>query len=306
MIIKKFHVLITWRLLIDRLQKYKLLFKKNNISYDIIKADQYLKEEDLLNVIDKYDGLICGDDQITKKVIDKAKKLKVISKWGTGLDSIDVKYAKVKNIKVLNSPGVFTKSVAQHAIALMFCITRNVLLNHFDILKGIWSKRICFDLQGMTIGIIGYGKIGKEIKRILSIYKVNFLINDIKKTYTKFTDKTTLLKKSDIIFLAVDLNETSKKLISHKELSIMKKNAILVNICRGAVIDNKALINALKNKLIFAAGLDVFEDEPLSLNSKFLNLKNCILTSHNAFNSEHSINLINKKSVKNLVNELVN
>jgi D-3-phosphoglycerate dehydrogenase len=301
---KKFKVLITWRLLIDKFFLFKKFFKKNKILYDLLYTEQYLKEIDLLKIIHKYDGLICGDDQITKKVIDKAKRLKVISKWGTGMDSIDLQYAKKKNIKVFNSPGAFTKQVAQHAVALMLCITRNIYLNHQDIQKGIWSKRICSNLDGKTVGIIGFGKIGKEIKRILSVYKIKFLLNDIKKSNINWTTKKKLLKYSDIIFLAVDLNKYSNKLITLKELKVMKSEAILINICRGAVIDNNALIKALKEKMIKAAGLDVFEEEPVRIKSKFLKLDNCILTSHNAFNSEETINIINTKSVRNLIGGL--
>ena len=301
---KRFKVLITWRLLIDKFFLFKKFFEKNKILYDLLYTDQYLKEIDLLKIIHRYDGLICGDDQITKKVIDKAKRLKVISKWGTGMDSIDLQYAKKRNIKVFNSPGAFTKQVAQHAVALMFCITRNIYLNHQDIQKGIWSKRICSNLDGKTVGIIGFGKIGKEIKRILSVYKIKFLLNDIKKPNINWTTKKKLLKCSDIIFLAVDLNKYSNKLITLKELKVMKSDAILINICRGAVIDNNALIKALKEKMIKAAGLDVFEEEPVRIKSKFLKLDNCILTSHNAFNSEETINIINTKSVRNLISGL--
>jgi len=301
---RNFKVLITWRLLIDKFFFFKKIFKKNKILYDFYYTDQYLKEMDLFKIIHKYDGLICGDDQITKKVIDKAKRLKVISKWGTGMDSIDLQYAKKKNIKVFNSPGAFTKQVAQHAVALMLSITRNIYLNHQDIQKGIWSKRICSNLDGKTVGIIGFGKIGKEIKRILSVYKIKFLLNDIKKSNVNWTAKKKLLKYSDIIFLAVDLNKYSNKLITLKELKLMKREAILINICRGAVIDNNDLIKALKEKMIKAAGLDVFEEEPVSIKSKFLKLNNCILTSHNAFNSEETINIINRKSVRNLISGL--
>ena len=130
----------------------------------------YLKKI-LINKITKYDGIICGDDEITRKVLDKAKKLKVISKWGTGLDSIDLNYAKKKRIKVFNSPGAFTDNVSDHALALMFSLNRNIILNHNDILKGKWSKRICDNLTDKTIGIIGYGKIGQMIKKNYLVLK---------------------------------------------------------------------------------------------------------------------------------------
>ena len=174
-------VLISWRLLADNIKDYKYYFKKKNIDFDIIKCKQYLKERQILKIIHKYNGIICGDDEITEKVINKAKNLKIISKWGTGIDSININYAKKKGIKVLNSPGFFTKNVAQHALGLLFSITRNIIKNHFELKNGLWSKNMNLNIEGLTVGIIGYGKIGKEIKRLLKNFKVKFLINDNKK-----------------------------------------------------------------------------------------------------------------------------
>lgn len=298
---QQFNILISWRLLEKYINKYKKVFKANNIKYKLITPQQYLKEKELINIIHDYDGIICGDDEITKKVIDKAKKLKVVSKWGTGIDSIDKNYLQQKNISIFNSPGAFTKSVAQHGIALMFALTRNIVTNNNDIKNGFWTKRICHNIENKTIGIIGFGKIGKEIYKQLKSFGSNFLFNDIKKN-KNFTSLKYLLKKSDIVFISCDLNKTSRNLIRYKELILMKKNSFLVNVSRGAVVNNKDLIKALKNKTIAGAGLDVFENEPINKKSEFISCKNCILTSHNAFNSEISIQLINDKSVENIIN----
>lgn len=299
---KRYNILITWRLLIENISDYKSIFKKNKINYHLYRSSQHMLEADLLKIIHKYDGIICGDDEITKKVIDKAKKLQVISKWGTGIDSIDKNYAKEKNISIYNTPGAFTTSVAQHGVALMFAILRNIVFNHIDILEKNWSKRSCYTVESKKIGIIGFGKIGREIYRILSIFKPKIYINDIKKIEKTNTPLNILLKKSDIIFLCCDLNKSSKYLIKYNEIKKMKKEAILINIARGALINNKDLYKALHKKIISSAGLDVFENEPLEKSSKFLKLKNCIMTSHNAFNSKELIKDINTKSVNNLIN----
>jgi D-3-phosphoglycerate dehydrogenase len=299
-----FKVLITWRLLIDDIDKYLPKFKEKNISIDILKSPQHTKEEKLINIIHKYDGIICGDDEITKKVINKAKKLKIISKWGTGIDSIDVEYLKKKNIKLFNTPGAFTKAVAQHALGLMLAITRNITLNHIDLLRNDWSKRICTSIENQNIGIVGYGKIGKEIHRLLKAFRPNFYFNDKKKINFKNTKLTNLLKTSDIVFICCNLNKTSKHLIKLKELRLMKKNSIIINISRGPIIKNDDLIKALKNNVISFAALDVYENEPIDKNSQFLKLNNCILTSHNAFNTKSHIENINTRSVNNLINNL--
>jgi len=298
---KKFKILITWRLLIEDIKKYSPLLKKEKIDYETFKTAQYAKQEELLKIIHKYDGLICGDDEISKKVLDKAKKLKVISKWGTGIDSIDKKYADKKNIKVFNTPGAFTNAVAEHAVGMMFSLTRNITFNHMDILNDNWSKRICSTIEGKKIGIVGFGKIGKRIYKNLKPYNLNFFFNDIKKINRTKTSLDRLLKVSDIIFIACDLNDKSKNLIKSRELKLMKKNSILINISRGAIVNNQDLIKALKNKTILCAGLDVYENEPVKKNSEFLKLKNCIFTSHNAFNSKETIDRINMISVNNLI-----
>ncbi len=297
-----YKILITWRLLVDSINKYSSILKKYKIRYDTVSCKQHMSEKKLLKIIHKYDGIICGDDELTQKVLSRAKKLKIISKWGTGIDSIDKNYAKEKNISIYNTPGAFTTSVAQHGVALMFAILRNIVFNHIDILEKNWSKRTCYTVESKKIGIIGFGKIGREIYRILSIFQPKIYINDIKKIEKTNTPLNILLKKSDIIFLCCDLNKSSKHLIKYNEIKKMKKEAILINIARGALINNKDLYKALHKKIISSAGLDVFENEPLEKNSKFLKLKNCIMTSHNAFNSKELIKDINIKSINNLIN----
>ena len=299
---KENRILITWRLLIDNIRLYKKLFEDNKIIFDSLYLKQQAKKKDLIKIIHNYDGIICGDDEIDKQILDKAKKLKVISKWGTGLDSIDLNYCKKLGIKVYNSPGAFTNNVAQHALGLMFALSRNVVLNNNDIKKDKnWSKRTCIDLEDSNFGIIGYGKIGRKIASYLKPISKNFLICDIKyKNYKSSLNK--LIHNSDVIFLCCDLNKTSKNLINLKRIKMMKKNSFLINISRGPIINNDDLIIALKKKMISGAGIDVFNKEPVPNNSKLIKFNNCIVTSHNAFNSREVIDRINKISVNNLIN----
>ena len=144
----------------------------------------------------------------------------------------------------------------------MFSVTRNITFNHIDILNNSWSKRICDTIENKNIGIIGYGKIGKEIRKILKIFKPKFYINDVKRISLPKTPLKKLLSKSDIVFISCDLNESSKYLIRLKELKIMKKSSILINASRGPIIKNDDLIKALKKKIISFAALDVYENEP--------------------------------------------
>ena len=308
----KFKVLVTWRLFINQLNKYKKILIDNKIKIDTIHTKQFLSEKDLLKVIKDYHGVVCGDDQFTKKVLTKAKNLKVISKWGTGLDSIDLDYAKKVGIKVYNSPGGFTVGVAQLAIAMLLAISRNIINTHNEMNKGEWPKLQGFLLSGRTLGIIGYGKIGQKISQMISGFEMKVVINDKKKISNKilkknkvfFLSKKKLIQTSDIIILCVDLNKSSKNLIDYKDFFLMKKNIIIINISRGQVINQKALLKFLKNKKVYAVGLDVFENEPLEKNNKLFKYKNCIYSSHNAFNTYEDVNKVHENTIKNLIKGL--
>ena len=299
---KKIKVLITWRLLIDNIEQYKKLLIDNNIIYEVLKFKQRAKKKDLIKIIHNYNGIICGDDEIDRQVLDKAKKLKVISKWGTGLDSIDLTHSKKLGIKVYNSPGAFTANVAQHAVGLMYTLSRNIILNNNDLKTNKnWSKRICTNLENCNFGIIGHGKIGKKIISYLQPISKNFLIYD-----TKYKNPESslfkLLLKSDVVFVCCDLNKISNNMINLTNIKLMKKSSFLINISRGPIVNNNDLAKALKKRMISGVGLDVFDKEPIPNNSKLMKFQNCIMTSHNAFNSKEVIDKINKVSVNNLIN----
>ena len=294
------------------LDKYSDLFHKHKIYTDTIIKNPIVKEAELLPIISNYDGVICSDDQFTAKVLRKANKLKVISKWGTGLDSIDTKVAHEQGIKVYNSPGAFSESVSLYVWGMIIALTRKLLLIDSLVRNNSWKKAEGMTLAGKTIGVIGAGNIGKSVIGTGIGFQMRVLINDIKKIDKTFLNKykasqvskSTLLKESDIVVLCVDLNQTSYHLISSSELKKMKKGSYIINISRGPVIDEKALIIALCNDIIAGAGLDVFEKEPLQKNSKLRKLKNCIISSHNAYNTFESVKYVHDNTVNNLLKGL--
>lgn len=294
------------------LENYSELFNKYDIKIDTIVKNPIVKESELLPIIENYDGVICSDDQFTGKVIKKANKLKVISKWGTGLDSIDTKVAYEQGIKVFNSPGAFSESVSLYVWGMILALVRKLFIIDSSIRENIWPKAEGITLSGKTIGVIGIGNIGKSVISTGIGFQMKVLVNDLKKLDKTFLNnykasqvsKNILLKKSDIVVLCVDLNQTSYHLISSNELKIMKKESYLINISRGSVIDENALTMALNNGLISGAGLDVYEKEPLQKNSKLRELKNCILSSHNAYNTFESVNFVHDNTVNNLLKGL--
>jgi D-3-phosphoglycerate dehydrogenase len=236
-------------------------------------------------------GLICGDDRITKKVIDSTDRLKLIVKWGTGIDSIDKEYAESKGIKVLNTPNAFTIPVSESAIGLMLSFIRKIDENNRLMHNGQWFKPKGFTLHELTIGIIGYGNIGSEVAKKLSVFSDNIVWHDIKSDkelkksgrsfYGNRVDLNTLLSLSDIISMHCDLNNTSRHLVNASLISKMKDGVIIINTARGPIIKEEDLIESLINRKVSFAGLDVYEREPLSVDSAIRKMDNCILLSHN-------------------------
>lgn len=305
----KFNILITAFPFVNEYKKLKKLFKNDDLNIKIVKTSQSLKEKDLLGIIDNIDGVLCGDDEFTEKVLKKANKLKVLSKWGTGIDSIDLKTCKKLKIKVYNTPGAFTESVATQALALILNFNRKIIQNHNNIKNGVWNKLSGSTLINKNIGIIGLGNIGLRIAELLIPFKCNTFGNDIKKISfkklkrlnLKIKSKNFIYSKSDIIIIATDLNYSTKYLINSKISKFIKNKPLIVNIARGPIINEKALISLLKNNIISGACLDVFENEPIKINSKILKFKNTILTSHNAFNTIGEVNKVHVNTYKNLI-----
>ena len=308
----KFNILITAFPFVNEYKRLRKLFINSNFNIKVVKTTQSLKEKDLLKLVENIDGILCGDDEINEKVLKKANKLKVLSKWGTGIDSIDLEACKKLNIKVYNTPGAFTESVATQALALILNFNRKILQNHNNIQKGIWNKLEGLTLVKKNIGIIGLGNIGLRIAELLVPFNSKVFGNDIKKISKKklrkfkisFKSKNFIYQKSDIIILATDLNDTTKHLINSKLSKLIKSKPLIINIARGSIIEEKALIFLLQKKIIKGACLDVFEYEPLTKKSKLTKFNNVILTSHNAFNTKDEVNKVHLNTYKNLISGL--
>ena len=277
--------------------------KNKNIDIFIPEVKERLEEYDLLKIIENAHGIICGDDRITEKVIDKAKKLKVIVKWGTGIDSINKEYAESKGIKVFNTPNAFTEPVSDTVIGFMLCFARNIISSDKMMKQGKWEKIRGFTLQEKTLGIIGVGNIGRRVAEKAKVFGMKIIGNDIKKIEDppcKMVSLNELLKQADFVSINCDLNETSYHLISIEKLKLMKKDAIIINTARGPIIKEEDLILALKNKILAGAALDVFEYEPLPEDSPLRRMDNVILSPHNSNSSKLFWDKVHRNSLNML------
>ena len=277
--------------------------KNKNIDIFIPEVKERLEEYDLLKIIEDVHGIICGDDRITEKVIDKAKKLKVIVKWGTGIDSINKEYAESKGIKVFNTPNAFTEPVSDTVIGFMLCFARNIINSDKIMKQGKWEKIKGFTLQEKTLGIIGVGNIGRRVAEKAKVFGMKIIRNDIKKIEDppcKMVSLNELLEQADFVSINCDLNETSYHLINIEKLNLMKKDAIIINTARGPIIKEEDLILALKNKIIAGAALDVFEYEPLPEDSPLRKMDNVILSPHNSNSSKLFWDKVHRNSLNML------
>lgn len=308
----RWKVLISSLHLQSRLDRYRDLLAENNIEADVITRPQFVPEADLFEVIEPYHAIVCSDDQLTDRVITKAKNLKIISKWGVGLDSIDLESAKRHGISVYNSPGAFSESCATMIFSFIFHFARRVADQDRSVRDGKWEHVPGFSLAGKSMGVIGLGNIGQALIKRAVAFELKVLGHDLKTIDPAFVsaygltmvDKEEVLRQSDFVVLAPDLNPSSFHLISTKELSLMKPSAFLFNTARGPIIDESALIKALKDKIIAGAGLDVFEIEPLPLDSPLRQMDNVLLTPHNAYNTVEAENYVHDNTVKNLIEGL--
>ena len=310
----KLKVLISTPYMQNEISRFKSILLQNNIDV-IIPAyiKEKLEEDDLFPLVKDIDGAIVGDDCFSKRVLISAPKLRVICRWGTGIDSIDLKTANHLGIKVFNVPNAFTEPVADTVVGYMLCFARNLCFNDNLMKSGGWKKIMGVSLQESTLGVIGVGNIGKAVLRRAKAFGMRLLGNDIKPINNDFISevvlqlvtKEELLRESDFVSLNCDLNPTSYRLINESALQIMKNTAVLINTARGSVIDESALISALKKKCIKGAALDVFEKEPLPQNSALRKLENVILGPHIANSSPSCWEQVHQITIKNLIEALI-
>jgi D-3-phosphoglycerate dehydrogenase len=251
-----------------------------------------------------FDALIPEGHLIDKKFLDKCKSLKIIQ-CGAGFDNIDLKEASKRGIVVARLKDLNSAAVAEHTIALILALSKKLLQNDKLIRQGLWNDTTeeTIELRGKTLGIIGYGLIGKKVAKLAKPFGLKILI--LRKNNEKIDFQTALeklLKESDFITLHVPLNENTKHLISTKQLKLMKKSAFIINTSRGSIINQKNLVTALQNKRIAGAGIDVFEKEPVNKEEQLLKTNNTILTPHLAGATSDAINQRYTFFVNNILN----
>ncbi len=252
----------------------------NEKGYEVTKAWKTPKTE-LPNTIGEYDALIVRSaTKVTADLINKAKKLKVIGRAGEGLDNIDLREAREKNITVVNTPHVSATSVAELTIAHLLALAKGIVEGTVTLRQGKWAKEelMGIEIAGKTLGIIGCGSIGKIVERFALALGMKVLGVDMC-VYDRFITIDEMLPQADFITIHVPLTPHTRHMLSTREFNMMKNGVMLIDCSRGGVVDQEALYQALVTGKVKAAAIDVFEEEPPK-SSKLLKLKNVYATPH--------------------------
>jgi len=307
-----------WKVLISApyampvINVYRKRLEAENCDIIVAKVNERLEEHELLPIVSDVDGIICGDDRITARVIEAAPRLKVISKWGTGIDSIDVEAAARRNVKVCNTTNAFSEPVADTVLAYILLFARQVARMNADLRANRWQKPQLFSLREKTLGVVGVGNCGKAVVRRAVAFGMRVLGNDIVQISPEFLHSAgiemvsfpALLEQADFVTVHTTLNPTSFHLFNDGAFQQIKPGAYLINTSRGAVVEEAALVRALETGKIAGAALDVFEIEPLPLGSRLRQFDNCWLSPHNANSSPMYADRVHENTIRNLLNEL--
>ena len=288
----------------------EFLKKKNNFDFDVIDD---VSEENLIKVLPNYDACTLRVSKLDSNILKHCKKLKVISRHGVGFDNVDTNFLKESGITLLITATANARAVAEHVIYMMLTISKGFNIYDNEVRKGNFksnsNKITTYELFKKNIMIFGFGRIGKILAELCKAFEMKIKIYDpyIDKKiienlgYNKIDDYNEEIKNSDYISLHLPLKKDTKNLINFDIMKNMKKNSIIINTSRGGIVNENDLNKALNEKLIFGAGLDVFEKEPILNDNPLIKNKRVLLSPHTATFTEECKSRMSIETVKNIV-----
>ena len=306
-------ILVSAPYMLPSLDRFRPVLERYGMELITPEVHERLEEDDLLKYAGQFDGALCGDDRYTFRVLKRcAPRLKVISKWGTGIDSIDADACEDLGIKLFRTTNAFTLPVADTVMGYLLAFARCQPWMDREMKAGVWKKLPGRALNECTLGIIGVGNIGKALTRRARAFGMTIFGNDIIEIDHVFVAETdiqmvplgVLLSSCDFISINCDLNPTSQHLINSRTLQLMRKETVLINTARGPIVDEAALVSALKAGTIGGAALDVFEMEPLPADSPLKKMDNVLLAPHNSNSSPAAWERVHWNTIKNLMEGL--
>ncbi|UYY96643.1 C-terminal binding protein [Peribacillus frigoritolerans] len=297
----------------EHLKYEEEIFQKSGLDINFIKA-QCKTEEEVMEHAKEVDAILNQYAPISRRVIESFENTKIISRYGVGVNTIDLDAAKEKGITVANVPDYGMEEVSNHALALLLSSARKVALLNKEVKKGNWDFKVCvpihrFDKQ--TVGVLGFGRIPRRfIEKVKPLgfktaaYDPFVSAADMAAVGVQKMDLDEIISEADYLSIHVPLIDDTYHLINEERLKHMKSNAVIINTARGPIIDEKALSNALEKGIIAGAALDVTENEPVSIDSPLLTMDNVIITPHSAWYSEEAMVELRQKAARNIVQVL--
>src|SRR3954469_7316027 len=284
--------------------------------FEVVRARGPLSEQQMLDLLTTgggFDGLLNGDDRITARVIDAAlPRLRVIAKYGIGLDSIDVKHATALRIPVLFTPGVNETTVAEHTIGLMIAVAKHFWFHARSVKAGHWNRKTGSELWGKTLGVIGLGRIGKEVVKRATAFGMtcvgqgNYWDDEFAKQYNveRLPTREDVLKRADVVSLHTNLTAETREFVNRHTIALMKDNAILVNTGRGGLVVDQDVADACRSGKLKGYGADVLDPEPMKTPHVFQDVDNIVVTPHVGSRTNESVERQGLRAANNLVNFL--
>ncbi len=302
-------VLVTCRQQQNCWHEFAPRFADLGIAVDQPSVVQQPTEDELIQVIGRYDGMIAGDDPLTARVLEHASRMRIISKWGVGTDGIDKDAAKRLGIKVTNTPNVFGEEVADVAMGFVVMLARQLHRIHASVASGEWLKVEGQTLSGLTAGIVGFGSIGQAVGRRALGFGMRVAAYDVtdaaeqaaREIGAQYVSLEEVFARADYLILCAPLLPSTRHIVNAARLSLMRDGSRLVNVSRGPLVDEFALVDALRSGKLAAAALDVFEEEPLPENSSLRAFPDCVFGSHNGSNTREGVLRASKLAVDNLL-----
>lgn len=307
-----FRVLVSAPYLLPFIEDFRPMLESNGLELIIADVNERLEEEDLLPIIGDIDAVMCGDDRFTRKVYEAGKNLKVVSKWGTGIDSLNKDIAEEFGVEVTRTPNAFSEPLADTVMGYMLNFSRNIAKMDDEMRAGRWEKINGRALNESVFGVIGVGDCGKAVLRRAKAFGARLLGCDIKEIDPDFVaevglevvDHKTLLEQSDFVSLNTDLTESSNHMMNDERFSWMKDDAILVNTSRGPIIQEEALVRTLQADRLYGVGMDVFEDEPLAADNPIRKFDRVMFAPHNSNSSPKAWDHVHHNTIKNMLDVL--
>lgn len=300
-------VLVTCPPMLKRIDSFRNFFQERNVDITTPDIIQTLSEEELIKLLPEFDGWIIGDDPATKRVFEAGKsgKLKAAVKWGVGVDNVDFSACKELNIPISNTPGMFGNEVADVAVGYVIGLARHLFEIHDGTKKGEWKKPAGISLSGKQVALVGFGDIGKNVFKRLVTFGMNvtvydpFYKEDLNLKPTKTSSWPNDLEECDFIVFTCALTKSNFHMFNGETLKNLKKGVRIVNVARGGLIDESALIVGLKQSIIHSVALDVFEIEPLPQTSELRLFEGRIIYgSHNGSNTIDAVERASHEAIK--------